>query len=218
MKKIAIISNKKPLADRILHTINDAITQIIEQAGYLPIGIPFASDSSIEPYAEVADAYIFLGQDDLNPFFYGQEPGPGMTALDLERDNFNLALFKQLEGKKPVLGINYGMQLINVARGGTLKPVCSHIIHQSDQLAYHSLNLREDSFLYPWYGRRMIVNSHHRYQIDQVGAGLTVAGCCHDDIEALQDITNRVYAIQWNPEQDDRQEMHRLFHGFLQMV
>lgn len=218
MKRIAVISNKKPLADRLLHTVNDHLVQLIEQAGHLPIGIPISSEDLIEDYAKLADAFIFLGTDDLNPFFYGEEQGPDMGALDLERDSFAMAFFQFVDGKKPVLGINFGLHLINVARGGTLKPVDTQIIHSSDKEAYHSLQVEEEAFLYPWYGRRMIVNSQHRYQVHLVGAGLDVAARCHTDIEALQDLTRQVYAIQWNPEADSRQEMHRLFHRFLQMV
>lgn len=218
MKKIALISHRKQHADRVLHKINDELTRIIEQAGHLPIGIPLTEEGLLEDYAEMADAYIFLGTDDLNPFYYGQEPTEHMSALDLSRDSFCMALFRLVEGNKPVLGINYGMHLINVAMGGTLKPCDTHIIHEAAHGALHSLQLEEDSFLYPWYGKRTIVNSQHRYQVDNVGFGLEVAARCQEDIEALQDKDSQIYAIQWNPEQDDRAEMHRVFYGFFEMV
>lgn len=153
------------------------------------------------------DALLLPGGGDITPAFFGENIS-GSRNIDTELDILQFqALDYALRRHIPVLGICKGMQVINVAFGGTITqdlPTAS--IHQycgRDQ--YHSTVIREDSCLYRLYGKEAFVNSAHHQGIHRLGAGLQPIQWCPDDncIEAIVHETLPVLGLQWHPERLD---------------
>jgi putative glutamine amidotransferase len=131
-----------------------------------------------------------------------------------ERDAFELALAGlALERDKPVLGVCRGMQVMNVARGGTLIPHLPDAVGHEDHRAVlgafgdHDVRLRDGSL-----AQRVVredvhpTKSHHHQGVDRVGDGFEVTGWATvDDLpEAFEDPSKRfALGVQWHPEADD---------------
>ncbi len=184
---------------------------------------PFTPENppaSLVPYAGL----VLGGGGDIDPKYYGE---PNHQAQDprRERDEMELALFKQArERGLAVLGICRGLQLINVACGGTLE---QHIgdAHRGDthlggtsKHALHTVNLAEGTLLRNIVGvaRFQVVSRHHQ-AIKILGAGLRVCATTPDGIvEAVEDPSHAfVVGVQWHPEENTKApEEMALFRGF----
>src|SRR5579875_1838948 len=103
-------------------TVSDDYAQGVEAAGGVPVVIPYVSDGVVlGALAERLDGLLLTGGDDVDPNLYGEEPQIGLGALEPARDRIELALINMMRAQnKPILGICRGMQVLNVALGGTL--------------------------------------------------------------------------------------------------
>jgi len=167
---------------------------------------------------------VLGGGGDIDPKYYGE---PNHQAQDprRERDEMELALFKQArERGLPVLGICRGLQLINVAYGGTLD---QHIgdAHRGDthlggtsKHATHTVSVAEGTLLKSIVGvAHFDVVSRHHQAIKLLGAGLRVSATASDGVvEAVEDPTHPfLLGVQWHPEENSRNpEETALFRGF----
>ena len=149
---------------------------------------------------ETADALLLTGGGDIHPRFYGQPP-VGATDIDEERDLHELALTRTfLSRSAPIFGICRGLQVINVALGGTLR---QHIdghgqVGGTDRLHKTQTN---DTLLRSLYGARFTANSAHHQSVDRLGAGLHAVQWTDDGtVEALRHTTLPIFAVQWHPE------------------
>jgi putative glutamine amidotransferase len=175
-----------------------------------------ATDLSVRDYARSLDGLILQGGADIDPVAYGERPSELLMTTDPERDRFELNLLRAfIDAGKPVLGICRGMQLINVAHGGSLYQdlvgggatrAQHYIPAQYDEHA-HSLRMREDgwlSSLYPQVADPR-VNSIHHQGVKDLGAGLEVEAWSEDGIpECIRGNGDSfVVGVQWHPEFHD---------------
>ncbi len=150
------------------------------------------------------DALLLPGGGDITPAFFG-ERNAGSRHIDTELDILQLqALDYAIAQSMPVLGICKGMQLINVALGGTLiQDLPTAQIHQyqgKDQ--YHITELLPDSCLSGMLGSTAMVNSAHHQGIGRAGSSLTAIQWCPTDncVEAIVHESLPILGLQWHPE------------------
>ena len=185
----------------------------VGDAGGIPVLLP-PRPEDVEVLDRL-DALVLAGGADVDPASYGAEPGPHTIGTVPERDAFEIALaLRALERDMPLLGICRGMQVMNVARGGTLIQHLpddkGHHDHRrvlgSFEDADHDVRLAPDSLAMRITGERLHpTKSHHHQGVDDVGEGLEVTGWATvDDLpEAIEDPSRRfALGVQWHPEVD----------------
>lgn len=203
----------------------------VERAGGIPVTLaPLQEQRLVERYAHQLDGLIVSGGKDIPPALYGEEPLPETDPLAEERPVFEMQLVRLFhEMDKPVLGICYGCQLLNVAFGGTLiqdipSQVGNGVKHrrQSSQEphARHVVSIRQGSLLSRILRANEveIVSSHHQ-AVKQLGTHLLVTALAPDGvIEAIELEDARFFiGVQWHPEMDPEAEAtHRLLRAFIE--
>jgi putative glutamine amidotransferase len=161
------------------------------------------------------DALILAGGSDVDPPSYGARPHPETTGTWPERDRFELALARRaLALGMPVLGICRGMQIVNVARGGTLVQHLPDLVghkehrHTAGAFADHEVRLEAGSLAAAAAGgERVTVKSHHHQGIDDLGEGLVESGWSIADglVEAVELRDHRfALGVLWHPEQEQQ--------------
>jgi putative glutamine amidotransferase len=155
------------------------------------------------------DALILSGGIDVHPVFYGSSKldFPNADEFDKDRDRFEIDIFEQaLQRNIPVLGICRGLQLINVAQGGTLIQdlAARNEIHRGNPDKRHEVHVEDDTLLLEWAGTREgDVNSAHHQAIDKLGKDLRINCYAFDGtIEGVEGTVpgKLVIAVQWHPE------------------
>jgi putative glutamine amidotransferase len=189
----------------------------VQRAGAMVVMIPPDERSVQEPQEvlELLDGLILAGGADIDPASYGQDPDPQTVGTVPERDAFEIALtHAAIARDMPVLGICRGMQLINVACGGTLlQHLPDRLGHQEHRRvpgsfdgAEHDVILMEGSLAASAAGEVLhATKSHHHQGVDRLGEGLTVSGVSTlDELpEAIELADGRfVLGVQWHPEAD----------------
>jgi putative glutamine amidotransferase len=191
--------------------------EAIQRAGGLAVMIPPDPALEREPdeMLDVVDGLILAGGDDIDPGAYGAERH-AMTAVTVpERDRPELALARRaIERDIPLLGICRGMQVINVAFGGSLHQHLPDEFGHEDHRRYpgnfdgadHDVRLTPGSVAARAAGEELhCTKSHHHQGIDRVGEGLVVTGrSVLDDLPEAIELPSRRFAlgVQWHPEAD----------------
>ena len=189
-----------------------AYSREIEAAGGVPVVLP---SQGIDRTSAVAlldrlAALVVAGGSDLDPASYGAEPDPETTGFNPERDRFELALTTAaLERDLPVLGICRGMQILNVACGGTLDQHLGSVeihVHTPGTFSDHAVRLEAGSLAARVVGReRLSVRSHHHQGIGALGDGVIASGWSEPDglIEAIE-LPAQAFAlgVLWHAEEE----------------
>lgn len=183
----------------------------IHRAGGRTVLIPPA-DHGVDEVLAGIDALVLAGGNDLDPGVYGAEAHPETQEPQPERDRGEIALISAaLARDMPVLAICRGMQVMNIARGGSL------IQHLPDHIGTdghretvgvftdHPVQIASGSLLEGILGPAAPVKSHHHQAADTVGTGLApVAWAVDGTIEALEDPERRfALGVQWHPEEGE---------------
>ena len=191
----------------------------IQRAGGLAVMIPPDERLEQDPdeMLDLLDGLILAGGNDIDPAAYGADPHPETHHIVPERDGSELALARRaVERDIPLLGICRGMQLINVAFGGTLRQhLPEELGHEEHRRrlgtfegADHDVRLTPGSLAARAAGEELHgTKSHHHQGVATVGDGLEVTGhSVLDDLpEALEAPGRRfVLGVQWHPEADER--------------
>lgn len=183
----------------------------------IPTFVPL---EAAQEYFERLDGILLPGSgSDIDPARYGEKPHPRLGKLVPERDDLDFALLEYSEqAGLPVLGICFGVQSLNVFRGGTLiqdipSVVSAPLFHsehdEPPQPARHLIQLSPDSLVRQWATRDEVeVNSFHHQSVGKVGSNLRVTATAPDGvIEAVEDPGERfVVGVQWHPERSFRDD------------
>lgn len=213
--RIGLTTFDDPQPRAVYVSLSSHYTRSVQDSGGIPFPIPQCQDiETAEDYIVNIDGLLLTGGKDINPFFFGQEPVPGIGVFDEVRDAWELALFSAAMDKGiPVLGICRGHQFINVAMGGTLyqdlQAQRSGTNNHSpegfpvDRL-YHSIALAEGSILHRIFANRTIrANSFHHQAIDKLSPGLVASAFAPDGvIEGFEsrDGSRFITGVQFHPE------------------
>jgi putative glutamine amidotransferase len=191
----------------------------VRRAGGLALMVAPESELVADPDELLGriDGLIVSGGIDMDPASYGAEPHPETKGWSAERDAFELALIRRAaEIDMPVLGICRGMQVLNVAFGGTLIQHLPETFGHEDHRrvpgnfdeADHDVRLVPGSLVAGAAGELLhTTKSHHHQGVDVVGEGLIVTGtsAIDDLVEAIELPDRRfVLGVQWHPEADER--------------
>ncbi|MBP3689400.1 MAG: membrane dipeptidase [Bacteroidaceae bacterium] len=198
-----------------------AYYQSVLEAGGSPMVIPpFTDEESLLAVVSKVDAIVLSGGGDLNPLLMGQEPVPGLHAINAERDMAELSLIRMaLDRQVPMLGICRGVQMLVAATGGSLyqdlpsqysdAPLVKHDQDLARHCASHSVSVEPGSILLSVFGKgrengpmRLYVNSFHHQAVQDPGPRLRVCARATDGvIEAVESSEYKsVLGVQWHPE------------------
>jgi putative glutamine amidotransferase len=186
----------------------------VQNAGGQALILPPDDETAQSPddLLDLLDALVLAGGSDIDPAAYGAQRHPETTGTRPERDRFELALaHRAVERDMPVLGICRGMQLLNVALGGTLQQHLDRIdIHRDVPGTFgdHEVELEPGSLAARSVGAELTsVRSHHHQALAELGEGLVATGRSKTDglVEAVE-LPDRsfVLGVLWHPEEDER--------------
>jgi len=197
------------------HAVSEAYLRAVQRAGGVPVMIPASlSISQMNALVSRLDGLLLTGGGDLDPVLFNGTPHPSVYDVDAERDNVEIHLIQQaVQAGFPFLCICRGIQVFNVALGGTLytdigsqKPdALKHDWfpgHPRDYLA-HTINVKPNSRLSAiLQSTNTEVNSLHHQGIHTPADGLHISATAPDGLVEAVEIPDHPFAlgVQWHPE------------------
>ncbi len=191
----------------------------VRRAGGMAVMLPPDPVTTAEPDAalDLLDGLVLAGGADIDPSSYGAARHPETVGTVPERDHFEIALTRRaIERGIPLLGICRGMQVLNIALGGTLHQHLPELLgHQEHRRAPgtfdgadHDVRLTPGSLAARAAGEELHnTKSHHHQGVDRIGEGLVVTGrATLDDLPETIELPEPgfVLGVQWHPEADER--------------
>jgi putative glutamine amidotransferase len=211
--------------------IMEPYVKSVIQAGGAPVLIPLGlPDEMLKEILGKVAGVLLTGGGDIHPELYGGEPHPRVAGIDEDRDRIEIQTIKEiLRVRKPFLGICRGLQLVNVAAGGTLY---THISDQHPQAIEHyyypnwprehiahSVEVKPESRLAKVLGgSQAAVNSQHHQGIEKLAPGLEATAHAPDGLVEAVEMPHYPFglAVQWHPEWlQDQAPMRSLFAAFV---
>jgi putative glutamine amidotransferase len=192
--------------------LHEAYFNALYDAGCMPVAMARTTDPDrIAAYVDTFDGFFFAGGVDVDPARYGESITGEGVEIDESRDAFELAFFPAaFASGKPILGICRGIQVINVAMGGTLyQDIPGHRQSTPAEQFAQPVTLQRDTRLYGICGaERLLVNSCHHQAIKDVAPGLRVTARADDGTIEAVEATEHPYlvAVQWHPERFYRED------------
>ena len=216
--------------------VNTAYVRSVVRAGGIPLVLPpLLGDAFASEVVEVLDGLVLSGGEDVDPVHYGQAAHPSVVNnIDPLRDAQEMALYREARARGlPVLAICRGIQLVNVALGGTLwqdlpsdRPGgLGHNQPDGRTARTHPVELKPGSRLEQAMGARQLeVNSFHHQSIRELAPGLVVSATAPDgEIEGVESSAGAPWllAVQWHPEEFHAEHAapdHGLFAALIQQA
>ena len=194
----------------LLHTASRFYVDAVERAGGMPVILPVLDPDAVDHLLPAVDGVLLTGGGDVAPSRYGARPIAETHNVDPMRDAFEIRLIRAaIELDMPLLATCRGMQILNVAMGGSLVQHVPHATGQDhDRVdrwhdAVHRVKIEPDSHLAEALGGTEIdVNSIHHQAVDQAAPGLRAVAWAEDDtVEAIEvPGSPHILAVQWHPE------------------
>ena len=206
----------------LLHTASRHYVESVERAGGVPVVLPVMEPDAVDDVIVAVDGVLLTGGGDVQPSRYGAKPLPETNGVDPARDAFDIRLLEAaIERDLPVLATCRGMQVVNVALGGSLVqhvPTATgqvHSHHERWREGVHKVRIDPDSHLAAALGTTDVaVNSIHHQAVDEAAPGTRAVAWAEDEtVEAIElPGTPHVVAVQWHPELlEDWPEQQGLF-------
>jgi putative glutamine amidotransferase len=211
--------------------INHEYVTSILKADAVPVLLPILNQrEAIRRQVELVDGILISGGYDVYPLLYGEEPHIRLEGICPERDEYEIEVIKIADQlKKPILGICRGLQILNVAFGGTLYQDLSLYEQKIDiqhsqksrlDIPFHTVDLIPNTKLCEIFGESFIVtNSSHHQAVKKLAPGFIVNAKAKDQlIEGIEKPDSPfVLGVQWHPEMMTERHpiMMKLFNAFV---
>jgi putative glutamine amidotransferase len=218
---VAVSATRRTDLGRERVALNSSYVRALIAAGLTPLLVPPLLDPARAGEAlDAASGLVLTGGEDLHPSSYGETPHARLEDTDQARDAVELALYRAARGRGlPVLAICRGIQLVNVAEGGTLyQDLASDrpsAINHVDPKGRHRLRVEPGSLLHRTVGDPASVNSRHHQAVKILAPSLRAVAWAEDGViegvELLDEGAPWLLAVQWHPEDDVETG---LFEGF----
>jgi putative glutamine amidotransferase len=209
----------------------DYVEAVLE-AGGLPMPLALHDvelyGGAVAEQLAYCDGLLLSGGVDINPATYGEQPHPELNATTPERDSHELALLAEAKRRGiPILAICRGVQLVNVAYGGTLyqdipaqvPEAIQHSQRSARHQPSHDVTVSEASRLCELVGDSIAVTSFHHQAVKDLGANLEVVATAADGIIEAVEATDHPWlvAVQWHPEMSHRADApsRAIFRAFI---
>ncbi|MEM7808756.1 MAG: gamma-glutamyl-gamma-aminobutyrate hydrolase family protein [Planctomycetota bacterium] len=190
------------------YQLSYACVEAVRQAGGEPVLLPFHDGLELPSFVQ---GMVFSGGNDPDPAAWGEEWHPACNHVDPKRERHERALVTEAERRgMPALGICFGMQVMNLVRGGSLIQHLGDLgraeLHARQPEGWskrHDVALRPESLLAKTCGVvALAVNTSHHQSVGRVGEGLVASAVAQDTtVEAIEDPTKPFWlGVQWHPE------------------
>jgi putative glutamine amidotransferase len=204
--RIGITSGRTPEGAA---TLKGAYVEAVRAAGGLPLVLPVLGPGDVDAALDAVDGLLLTGGGDVDPACYGAATAPEVGGVDRGRDDWELHLPRTAAAAGvPVLAVCRGMQVVNVAAGGSLvqhlpavTPL-SHADRERSRREVHPVTVAAGSALAGITGAgRLDVNTLHHQAVDRLGAGLRVTALAPDGVvEGIEANAGHLVGVQWHPE------------------
>lgn len=201
--------------DDLSSRLNAAYSKSVIEAGGIPLIIPLGVEEDVAQILSLTDGLLLSGGYDVHPFLFGAEPTPKLGKVHPERDSVELALIEAAFIRQmPIFGICRGMQILNVALGGTVYQDIDSEYHSSKLLkhkqeaargvATHYVHVTPATLLKTIIEEAQIaVNSFHHQAVNVVAEKMKVAAKSSDGIveAVVHEDLPFCLGVQWHPEE-----------------
>jgi putative glutamine amidotransferase len=198
-----VTGDEKVAMDHYMATVG--YVKAVSKAGATPVLLPVVDPDDVDGLLDAVDAVVITGGRDVDPAAYGHDRDDRCGPVDPRRDAADLAIARAVVARdQPTLAVCRGIQVLNVALGGTLaQHVDDHMQLDRYNLDAHEVTIEPGSRL-----ARIVctttlgVNTLHHQVVAELGAGVRVVARNEDgDIEGIEvDGAPNVLAVQWHPE------------------
>ncbi len=211
--RIAVACNRDPASPGavpvagVLETYADALIE----GGSVPFLLPATDDAALlSDYLDMADGLFMPGGIDVDPLVFGEGPDANIGRLDPGLDRFQIALIRLARTRgTPILGVCRGVQVMNVAFGGTLfqhlgnrEATFNHRQTMHGRWPSHKARAVPGSLIERVFGRDFAVNSFHHQAAARVAPGFAVTALSPDGVVEALEARNGPFCVgvQWHPE------------------
>lgn len=202
--------------DKKLISLNEGYFKAVAKAGAIPVAVmPIQEENVLLDLVERLDGFLLSGGPDVDPSYFGESPDQNMRMVNPERDKTEIFIVREcFKRKKPVLGICRGIQVINIALGGSIyqdiqtkiKGAIKHFQDAPQWFGSHEIHIKDSkSLLYNIVKKRYIrVNSFHHQSVKDLAHPFKLTAIsCDGVIEAIEAKDESLFFIglQWHPEE-----------------
>ena len=231
---VAITATSEHVRDSTRVRVNRAYTDAIVAAGLIPLVVPPVPAELAPAILDAVAGLVLTGGEDLDPSYFGAVRHPATGVANEDRDRCELALAREAAARRlPTLAICRGVQVLNVALGGSLiqdlptehRGAVDHDADSARGTRVHDVDVAAGSRLGGIVDARSIsTNSFHHQAVDRLGAGLCTVATSPDGVVEAVECTDRAWwmvGVQWHPEEltaTPEEWDRRLFKAFADAV